>query len=779
MNDCIRGSDPQQIAKWLRILVSPDSTVEMRVLYNSGAPHVRHYVATDLLTMAEDAARFSEDAKGVYWMLNPLPIDWGGSPAKDTDIARRRWLFIDCDPIRTGTVSSSATEKEAARLRMIDVDSFLADRDWPAPVIADSGNGWHLLYRIDLPGDDGGLIHRVLRALSQRFDDDAVKIDTKVGNPSRICKLYGTVAAKGESTTERPHRRSTILSIPETLEPVSTEQLNDLVNDGDKTSTQLAGPTNIPPQNGNLSRPDAIEHARKYLATMSPSISGENGHDKLLRAASVLVNDFVLTDSEALELLTSDFNPRCEPHWNEAEIRRKLHEAKKQPPNRPLKGPAGSSATNSSTLIEDETTNLIDELWPAPIDDAAYWGVTGDIVRKIAPHTEADPVAILIQLLAVVGNVIGRNAYFRVEASRHYANLFVVIVGASSVARKGTSGDHVCRIIRQADEEWFDQRTLGGLVSGEGLIWQVRDPIVKSEPVREGGRKDGKVIEYQDVITDQGIDDKRLLVFESEFSSVLKAKGRDMNTLSETLRQAWDSGRLRTAAKHQPAQSTDAHVSLVGHITAAELREVSTQTDMTNGLANRFLWCCVKRSKLLPDGGQIHREDFEQEIARIKQAIDFASVEREIGRDEVAAIEWNRLYPGLSAERPGAVGAVCNRGAAQVVRLSLLYALLDCSSVVTLDHLRAAIAVWSYCEASVKYIFGNSLSNRTADAIMTALKVAGPSGMTRSKISELFNRNKSKAELDAALQLLFSSKLARRETHPTNGRSVETWYSTA
>ncbi|MBS0205355.1 MAG: DUF3987 domain-containing protein [Planctomycetes bacterium] len=292
-------------------------------------------------------------------------------------------------------------------------------------------------------------------------------------------------------------------------------------------------------------------------------------------------------------------------------------------------------------------------------------------------------------------------------------------------------------------------------------------------------RKDGKVIGYQDVVNDPGVSDKRLLAFESEFSALLKAKSREKNSLSEVLRQAWDSGRLRTAAKTCPAKSTDAHVSLIGHITPGELREVSAEVDMTNGLANRFLWCCVRRSKLLPEGGEIHQVNFDLELAKLRGAVEFASEERQIIRDGDAVTEWCRLYPDLTAERPGPVGAVCNRAPAQVVRLSLLYAVLDMSPVVTIEHLRAAIAVWEYCELSVKHIFGQSLGNRTADTIISALKERGTAGLSRTEISELFNRNKPKPELDTALQLLVSEKMARRETIPTSGRGIEMWYSTA
>ena len=763
------------------MLVEPGSTVETRVLNASGPPHVRHYSSEDLLTMARDTVRFSKGAKGVYWLMNPLPAEWCGSPAKDGDIVRRRWLLIDCDPKRKGVVSSTAAEKEAARATMVAVDTFLADRGWPAPIIADSGNGFHLLYRIDLPGEDGGLVHRVLLVLASLFDDEAVSIDTKVANASRICKLYGTLAAKGSSTADRPHRLSGIITIPEQLNVVPVELLERLAGEGDAQQVATGPPAPRPPVADRVSYPAAIDNARKYLAKMDASIEGDKRSDRPIKAASVLVNDFALSDGEALDLLMFEFNPRCQPPWSDAEVRHKIDDAHKNPPHRPAKGQGANAIVGSSPVVSqrDETTNLIDESWPAPIDPVAFYGVAGDIVRKIEPHTEADPVAILIQVLVAVGNVIGRTAYFRIEATRHYANLFAVIVGVSSVARKGTSGDQVCRVVRQVDEEWYGQRTVSGLVSGEGLIWQVRDPIIKQEAVREGGKRDGKVIECQQVIADEGIEDKRLLVFESEFAALMKAKARDTNTLSEIIRQAWDSGRLRTAAKNQPAKATDAHVSLIGHITAAELREVSSQTDMVNGLANRFLWCCVKRSQLLPDGGQVHLVSFDLEIAKLTEAVEFASVEREVRRDDAAAAEWHRLYPSLTAERPGAVGAICNRGAAQVVRLSLLYALLDCSPVVTLEHLYAALALWNYCEASVKYIFGNSLANRTADAILNALKGAGDSGMSRSGISSLFKNNKGKAELDTALQVLFSSKLARRDTIPTTGRSVETWYAVA
>jgi hypothetical protein len=194
--------------------------------------------------------------------------------------------------------------------------------------------------------------------------------------------------------------------------------------------------------------------------------------------------------------------------------------------------------------------------WPESVNPAALIGLPGDVVRTIDPHTEADATSILLQFLAAIGNVVGRNPYFEVEATRHHMNLFVAIVGETSKARKGTSWGHIDRIFRQVDSEGWRGRLVSGLSSGEGLIWEVRDP---------GGKDlDGR--------PDPGVTDKRRMVIDGEFAATLKMLGRQGNTLSSQIRNAWDSGDLRILTKNQAARATDAHISMVGHITRDELR---------------------------------------------------------------------------------------------------------------------------------------------------------------------------------------------------------------
>lgn len=414
--------------------------------------------------------------------------------------------------------------------------------------------------------------------------------------------------------------------------------------------------------------------------------------------------------------------------------------------------------------------------WPQRFQPEALHGLAGDIVQTLDPHTEADPAAVLIQFLAGFGNAIGRSAYFRAGADRHYPNLFAVLVGKSSRGRKGSSLSQIMELLKVADEEWATNRVQSGLASGEGLIWAVRDPIEKEEPIRS---KDKTITGYQTVVEDPGIADKRLMVTEPEFARVLQVSQRDSNTLSAVIRQAWDSGQLRTMTKSTPAKSTGCHVSIIGHITKDELLKCLTSTEAGNGFANRFLWVCVGRSKLLPEGGALHTVDTAPLMRRICEALRFSQTAGELKRDEEAREMWHDVYGDLTGERMGLFGAVTSRAEAQTLRLSCLYALLDKSATVRVQHLAAALELWRYCEDSAKFIFGESMGDQTADTILQALRGA-PQGLSRQEINEnVFGRNKRAEDIGRALQFLAENGLASPVMQTaTGGRPAERWLAT-
>ncbi len=399
--------------------------------------------------------------------------------------------------------------------------------------------------------------------------------------------------------------------------------------------------------------------------------------------------------------------------------------------------------------------------WPAPLDGAAFHGIAGDIVLAIEPHTEADPAAILLQFLVAAGSLIGRGPHVRVEGDEHHGNLFVLNIGDTSKGRKGTSWGRVQSVFEQVLDSWASERVLSGLSSGEGLIWQVRDAIY----VREDGKE---------TLSDPGVSDKRLLVLESEFASTLRVMERDGNTLSALVRQAWDKGNLRTLTKNSAAVATGAHISLNGHITADELRRYLTRTEAGNGFANRFLFCCVKRSKCLPDGGgDVDLAPYARRLALMANKV------RTFGRvtfDDVARATWHQVYPDLSEGRPGLLGAVTSRAEAQTLRLALIYALLDSSDQIRAEHLRAALAVWEYCEASARFVFGTAVGDPVADDLLRAIRSSGANGMTRTGMRDLFKRNRSGAEIGAALELLGRlGHISARQVSDTGGRPAEVW----
>jgi len=274
-------------------------------------------------------------------------------------------------------------------------------------------------------------------------------------------------------------------------------------------------------------------------------------------------------------------------------------------------------------------------------------------------------------------------------------------------------------------------------------------------------------------IVDSGVSDKRLLVVEEEFSSTLKVAGREGNTLTEVIRKAWDGKRLGVMTRNNPLAATSPHVSILGHITKDELLRVLDSTDAANGYANRFLWVCVRRSKLLPEGGGLPIDEAEQLIARIRQALAEARKRAEIRRDGQARALWAEVYGDLSEGKPGLLGAVTSRAEAQVLRLSLLYALLDGAHGVQPEHLIAALAVWDYCEASARFVFGDAVGDPIADRILTALRANG--AMAQTEIVDLFGRNVNGARLGRAQEALISAGLARSEQEASGGRPRTIW----
>jgi hypothetical protein len=406
--------------------------------------------------------------------------------------------------------------------------------------------------------------------------------------------------------------------------------------------------------------------------------------------------------------------------------------------------------------------------WPV-LDRTALYGVIGDIVKLIEPHTEADPAGILFTLMAQCGNLIGPLPYYKVDiASQLRLNMFVMLVGKTAKARKGTVGELVKFILRGIDDEWTTTRQLSGLSTGEGIIHAMRDEEKKWNK------------ELQDFeIIDPGISDKRLMITESEFARPLMAMERSGNTLSPIIRDAWDCSTLRTATRSNGQTATNPFVSIVAHITEAELSKRMTQTELANGFANRFMFCSTRRSKMLAFSDEVDDEALAALGVRLREAIVYAKRIGRVKMTSAAADMWRQIYPVISEDRPGLLGNVLARAEAHVLKVSTLFTALDMKGAIDEQHLEGALAAWAYSEASSKYIFGTASGDALADEILRALLHRGKLGLTRTEIRDMFLRNVSSGRVNTALELLQKTQQARCDiSHPERGRPVEKWYAT-
>lgn len=401
--------------------------------------------------------------------------------------------------------------------------------------------------------------------------------------------------------------------------------------------------------------------------------------------------------------------------------------------------------------------------WPAPLDRAALYGMAGEIVGALLPHTEGDEAGLLLTLLAAVGNIVGPGVHWQVSGRKHGLRVWPVLIGATSKGRKGTTWGTIRPVLQHAHPAWMSVCVNGGLSSGEGVIWAIRDRITKT-------------VEGVEVEIDAGVADKRLFLIEEEFSGTLKIANREGNSLSAILRKAYDGDPLAALTKNSPARATDPHVTIVGHTSAEELRRHLDDTQIASGLGNRLTFVCVRRSKLLPDGGELDPGLVNHLGDRLRAALTVAmNANLLIRRDEEASMLWRRIYGQLSEGGVGLIGALTSRAEAQVMRYAAIYAVLDGLPIIRPAHLRAAVAVWDYAEASTRYVFGDRLGDPIADTILQALRGGS---LSQTEISGLFDRNVAAVKLNRALGALVEAGRVERCKVPSGeagGRPPIVW----
>jgi hypothetical protein len=404
---------------------------------------------------------------------------------------------------------------------------------------------------------------------------------------------------------------------------------------------------------------------------------------------------------------------------------------------------------------EDELVDLHRNA-PRPSPDCLF-GLIGDIARAGSDHTEANEFAVAMMAISYIGTALGRGPYMHVGDDWHHTNGFFLHVGRSGRGRKGTAQHLVKRIdkaVRERSEHHSPQLHTGGLSSREGLAFLVHDGWLE-------GKKEVPPIE-----------DKRLLVIESELANLLHQSSREGNTISSAIRDTWDGGSIKPAIKGSRVWATHPHISILANITPFELLNSMKARELSNGFANRFLIIWAERSKVLAQPLSTPQSIVDSLASRIIEILNFVNADRHVDKNTIqiklsieADTYYEKLYYGeLNDCSSGEmVNGLLERRAAYLKRLAMIFALTDLSDVVQLPHIKAALAWVRYWSDSVKFIFQTAIDEKTVEEVSdTSAKVLAyleeKGEATRWELSkDCFQGHVSKHRLDAAIDELLSA----------------------
>jgi hypothetical protein len=422
---------------------------------------------------------------------------------------------------------------------------------------------------------------------------------------------------------------------------------------------------------------------------------------------------------------------------------------------------------------------------PPSIRPEALHGIAGRIVRLMARHCEASYESLLFQFLVAVGNIMGRCVYVYAGGPWLFTNEFTICVGATARGRKGTAWRLIEQLFSLVSRDWLNNCTDTDVQTGEGIVFRVRDPV-RGIPKQDRRKKKSDEPPPEEVVLDKGVEDKRLQIIEEEISNVLKMARRQGNTLTETYRKGWDSPRsLRTSNKNSPLIATEPHISLIGHTNKNELLETLNDIELSNGFANRILWCASQRRELMPDADYLDWKEqktlpLELQSVFLQYPANSDDIDGPIRFKRTAAANelWKTLYRKLNDQKHVSfIDGVLVRDTSHLLKLALIYAVLDKRTEIDVVHMEAALAVCDYSQATARWLFADRTGNRLGNTIHWAL-LRAPEGISRTDISvDVCYRNTPKIQLDQALEALAKNGMARMEIREgENGRRTEFWF---
>ncbi|MCC5031899.1 DUF3987 domain-containing protein [Streptomyces sp. WAC 00631] len=415
-------------------------------------------------------------------------------------------------------------------------------------------------------------------------------------------------------------------------------------------------------------------------------------------------------------------------------------------------GPAEETPTGPPNPLYDPAPGLRRPYRPGPTPHPdVFCGWVGETVRELDPTSEADPVAVLVNLLSAAGAIIGRRPHVMVGNDRHPTLIWALTIGPTSTGRKGSATSTARRVLAEALPDFFGpEHTPRGLNSGEGLIEYVKDD-------------DSDTASHANI-------DKRLWVVESEYAVTMSRGRREGSSLPGVLRQAWDGDSLGSMIRDS-LKATDPHIAILGHITPEEFRAKMQDSEMAGGTYNRFLPIFCQRNLILPGSRGASPELVANLAAGWRTVLEDASrVEHVRFSPEAWALYCDAVYPALSDDSAGGVIAQFTaRAAPYVQRVAMVYALCDHTDTIAEHHMRAAWRLLDYARASAVHLLGNVTGDPKVNKLADAVRAAGADGLSADQIRRLF-KNTSRAERDRLTAELLDQPGYVRTQRPTKGR---------
>ena len=686
----------------------------------------------------------------------------------EADVLRLAALFADLDVGPTKLPTDQAC---------IEVIKALSDMLGTRPVyVVASGHGYQPVWAVDRHTIDGNTDPQVedmpaMRALIRRWGRLVKQVAATHGGTadsvfeaSRVLRIPGTVNLKD------PEVPVLVTAMDSGGAPVSVEQIRDVLD----TYVADEGDEDTGPAFEGAEVPEvSCRYAMAMMQGWKTDLPDER-HPWATRNGMKLVALHRLGclsehDLDAgVEILASRLKWLCANHGKARPFEKTEVIGK---PDSIIESAKRKAATYSEVTLREKVGNHDhidpDDLsWiPGQWDDAdapkrsevvpavhpAVWhGPAGEYVKAIAEHTESDPLAVLVQVLAWSGCRMGRSVWIQHGNTRHYPLIWPLIVGRTSTGRKGNSSNDSLSALSAHNAL---PRRRSGLSSGEGLV----EAFMPSK-------------------NDETTPDERLLIVETEWEAVLARCRREGNTLSAVLRDAWDGQALSTMNAAGASRNVPHHaLTVVGHITPQALRNGMTGEDLTNGFLNRFLILSVHRPRLVPwprEGGESAQSALSS-IASLCSAMTTGPFTLTTEARQVY-IDWYVRYAETSEALPERVAMATARAVANLLRTSLIYAILDGSDrTVEVDHLIAAMALVENSVACARQLLDVGKAGLDGK-ILAALREHGP--MSRTEIRDHFSRHVSAPDLSEALDALVETgEVTRSKDTDTGGRPADTY----